>query len=116
MSEFVYVIFGKPTGGKRVSLRKRSEVVNLAALECLSEGTTLEGFAGIPYAEDAEGNFWPARKLEGSELFCVAVDKLNEGGRFFAVFPVDDKGARDFVGMAAVFGLEQNARLLLDQN
>jgi hypothetical protein len=116
MNKFVYAIFGKVSGEKRISLYLRGEVVNLAALECLGEGTTLEEFAGIEYLEDQEGDFYPARRLEGEELFDVAIEKLNSGGRVFLVFDIDAVGADDFLGVAACYGLEQSARLLLNQN
>jgi hypothetical protein len=116
MDKFVYAIFSKASGEKRISLYLRSEVVNLAALECSGEGTTLEEYAGITYVEDAEGNFHSTRELEEEELFDVAVDKLNDDGRLFLVFSTDAPGTREFLATAAGYGLEKSARLLLDQN
>jgi hypothetical protein len=116
VNKFVYAIFGDFSDKKRVSLFTRCEIVGMAVEEAFSEGTTLEEFAGIPYVEDAEGNFHPTRELEGEELFDVAVDKLNSGGRVFLVFGTDAKGVKDFLGWAWVFNIEQSARLLLEQN
>jgi hypothetical protein len=116
MSKFVYVVFGDFSGKKRVGLRSRSEIVDIAEAECFSEGSTLEEFAGIPYSEDGNGNFHYTRHLEGPELFRVAVKKLNDDGRFFVVFDTDGEGVSAFLGFASLHGLEQNARLLLDQN
>jgi hypothetical protein len=112
MNKFVYAIFGKVSGEKRISLYLRREVVNLAALECSLEGTTLEEYADISYAEDADGNFHPTRELEDEELFDVAVDKLNDDGRLFLVFSTDALGTREFIATAAGYGLEKSARLL----
>jgi hypothetical protein len=116
MDKFVYAIFGKSGEEKRASIFTRRAVVSLAVLEAFAEGTTLEEFAGISYAEDAEGNFHPTRELEGEELFNVAGDVLNSNGRLFLVFSTDALGTREFLAMAAGFGIEQSARLLLDQN
>jgi hypothetical protein len=112
MNKFVYAIFGKFSGEKRISLYLRREVVNLAALECSLEGTTLEEYAGISYAEDADGNFHPTRELEGEELFDVAVDYLNDLNYLFLVFNTDERGTEAFLKRAAAYGIETSARLL----
>jgi hypothetical protein len=116
MDKFVYVIFSKASGEKRVSLLSRLGIVEMGRQAALREGSSLEEFAGIEYFEDAEGNFHPTRELEGEELFDVAVDKLNSGGCVFLVFDIDGVGVGDFLGVAASYGLEQSARLLLEQN
>jgi hypothetical protein len=116
MVKFVYAVFGDFSDKKRVSLFTRLEIVGMAAEECFSEGTALEEFAGIEYSEHSDGSFRPLRYLQGEELFSVAVNKLNSGGRVFLVFGTDAKGVKDFLGWAWVFNIEQSARLLLNQN
>jgi hypothetical protein len=114
MNKFVYTIFGKFSGKKLVSLRKRGDIVELARQEALRDGTSLEEFAGIAYAEDAWSNFHPTRELEGEELFDVAVDYLNDLNYLFLVFGTDERGTKAFLKRAAAYGIEQSARLLLD--
>jgi hypothetical protein len=113
MNKFVYTIFGNFSGEKRVSFSKRGDIVEAARQEARREGTTLEGFAGITYAEDAEGNFWPARELEGEELFGVAVDYLNDVNYLFLVFGTDANGTSAFLKKATAYGVEESARFLL---
>jgi hypothetical protein len=113
MNKFVYTIFGNFSGEKRVSFSKRGDIVEAARQEARREGTTLEGFAGITYAEDAEGNFWPARELEGEELFGVAVDYLNDVNYLFLVFGTDERDTKRFLERAGDYGIEKSARLLL---
>jgi hypothetical protein len=116
MNKFVYAISGDFSAKKRVSLLRRQAIIDFASLKAFCEGSSLEEFAGIPYAEDAEGNFHPTRELEGEELFDVAVDYLNDLNYLFLVFNTDERGTKAFLKRAAAYGIKENARLLLEQN
>jgi hypothetical protein len=116
MDRFVYAIFGGFSEKKRVSLFTRREIVGMAVEEALSEGTDLEKLAGIEYYQHSDGSFRPSRYLQGEELFSVAIEKLNAGGRVFLVFGTDAKGTKDFLGWAWVFNIEESASFLVENN
>jgi hypothetical protein len=112
VNKFVYAIFGGFSGKKRVAYLPRRAIVAMAAEKACLEGTSLEEYEGVTYAEDAEGNFHPTRELEGEELFDVAVDYLNDLNYLFLVFNTDERGTKAFLKRAAAYDIEENGRIL----
>jgi hypothetical protein len=90
-------------------------IVEAAAEELRRCGEALEDLAGIEWVEDEEGNRKPARDLTEEEVLFWSIEKLGDDGRMYEVFPTDERGAEDFVDEARHYGLEKEARDIVEE-
>lgn len=84
-------------------------ILNCAADEISRAGKSFEEIAGIPLVENENGDYYYGRKLTDKEIFELSVQKLDDDGRLFRVFPTNVTGAADFIKAAGFYGLQIEA-------
>lgn len=90
-------------------------IVEAAARELLRCGESLEDMAGVEWIEDEDGNMQPARELTDDELLALSIDKLGDDGRLYTTFSTDEAGAAAFIEAAGYYGLDDQARAIVEK-
>jgi hypothetical protein len=91
------------------------KIIEAAALEMNRSGETLEDLAGVEWIEDADGNMQPTRRLTQDEVLDLSIEKLGDDGRLYSTFNTDDAGAAAFIETASRYGLDEQARDLVEE-
>jgi hypothetical protein len=87
-----------------------------AAEQEMSKGSTgFEEMAGIKFVENAAGDLEPERALTETELMEISIEKLGDDGRLFMAFADDEAGRKDFLEMAELYGLSDQAAELVEK-
>jgi hypothetical protein len=99
----------------RVMLICESDIIQAAAREARTEGSSIEDSDGVDWVESEDGMFKPARSLTREERLAASVNKLGDDGRIFEIFKTDAKGTAAFIDTADRYGVGDKARSLVDE-
>lgn len=116
MNTFYYVIFKDNGESYKATFMHDGDIIEAAQNET-AFSVSLEERAGIELIEDADGEYHYARELTSAERFRLSVEKLNDDGRIFQIFPADDAGAvAEFIRAADQHGLGERAAELINKD
>ena len=107
--------YGKAGLRPRVMLTFDKTIIEAAAREMNRSGESLEDMAGVEWIEDADGSMQPARELTYDEVLALSVEKLDDDGRLYEIFSTDEEGALDFIEAAEHYGLDNEARAIVEK-
>jgi hypothetical protein len=100
----------------KVMLMNGKAIIEAAALEMNRSGESLEAMAGVEWIEDSDGNVQPARELTYDEVLTLSIEKLGDDGRLYTTFSADEAGAAAFIEAAEYYGLDDEARAIVDKS
>ena len=120
-SSTYFVIYSDTSCNSMAGLRPQvmwtfdNTIVEAAAWEMARRDESLETMAGVEWIEDADGDMQPVRELTYDEVLALSIDKLGDDGRLYTTFSTDEAGAAAFIEAAEYYGLDDQARAILEE-
>lgn len=120
-SENLFFVIGSDTSANSstglkpyVRMMSRVEIIEAAAFQLSYANESLEDREGIKMVEDKYGDFVYEREMSLNQCLLASINVLNDDGRLFRSFRVNQSAASRFILESARYGLELKAHRLVN--